>query len=80
MTRFFRSTVTGPHACGLEFGKAHTANLRANIARAAQLLASADVSASSSINLVSYEDGGSAAMTVELHPGGPCTHRKASAA
>ncbi len=42
-----------------------------NIARAAQLLVSADVSASSSINLVSHEDGVSAAMTVELHPGGP---------
>jgi isopenicillin-N N-acyltransferase like protein len=42
-----------------------------NIAHAAQVLASADVSASSSINLVSHESGVSAAMTVELHPGGP---------
>jgi isopenicillin-N N-acyltransferase-like protein len=42
-----------------------------NIASAAQVLANADVSASSSINLVSYEHGVSAAMTVELNPGGP---------
>lgn len=42
-----------------------------NIARAAQMLAAADVSASSSINLVSYEDGVAAAITVELFPGGP---------
>ena len=42
-----------------------------NIAQAAQLLAGTDVSASSSINLVSYESGVSAAITVELHPGGP---------
>jgi isopenicillin-N N-acyltransferase like protein len=42
-----------------------------DIARAAQLVASADVSASSSINIVSYEHGVSQAMTVELHPGGP---------
>ena len=42
-----------------------------NIAQAAQLLANTDVSASSSINLVSYESGVSAAITVELHPGGP---------
>ena len=43
----------------------------ANIAQAAQLVAGADVSASSSINLVSFENGVSAAITVELHPGGP---------
>ena len=42
-----------------------------NIAGAAQLVASADVSASSSINLVSYEEGVAAAITVELYPGGP---------
>jgi isopenicillin-N N-acyltransferase like protein len=42
-----------------------------NIARAAQMLAAADVSASSSINLVSHEDGVGAAITVELFPGGP---------
>ena len=42
-----------------------------NIARAAQMLASADVSASSSINLVSYESGTAAAISVELYPGGP---------
>ncbi len=42
-----------------------------NLAHAAEVLAKADVSASSSINLVSYEAGASAAMTVELHPGGP---------
>lgn len=38
---------------------------------AAQNLAQAKVSASSSINLVSYEAGVSAALSVELHPGGP---------
>lgn len=42
-----------------------------DIARAAQLAASADVSASSSLNLVSVEADISAAITVELHPGGP---------
>ncbi len=42
-----------------------------NIARAAQMLAAADVSASSSVNLVSYEDGVASALTVELFPGGP---------
>jgi isopenicillin-N N-acyltransferase like protein len=42
-----------------------------NIARAAQILAAADVSASSSINLVSYEDRVASAMSVELFPGGP---------
>ena len=42
-----------------------------NIAHAAQHLSGAAVSASSSINLVSYESGVSAAITVELHPGGP---------
>lgn len=49
----------------------HTLDTAANIARAAQLLASADVSASSSINLVSCESGLGAAMSVELYPGGP---------
>jgi isopenicillin-N N-acyltransferase-like protein len=42
-----------------------------SIARAAQILGEADVSASSSINLVSYEEGVASAITVELHPGGP---------
>ncbi len=42
-----------------------------NIAHAAQMLAAADVSASSSINLVSHEEGVAAAITVELFPGGP---------
>lgn len=42
-----------------------------NIAHAAQMLSAANVSASSSINLVSYEDGVAAAITVELFPGGP---------
>ncbi len=41
------------------------------LSRAAQIAASANVSASSSLNLVSYEDGVSAALSVELHPGGP---------
>jgi isopenicillin-N N-acyltransferase-like protein len=41
-----------------------------NIAAAAQLLAGADVSASSSINLVSLEGGVAAAITVELNPAG----------
>lgn len=41
------------------------------ISRAAQLAASAKVSASSSLNLVSYESGVSAAISVELHPAGP---------
>jgi isopenicillin-N N-acyltransferase like protein len=49
----------------------HALDAASNIARAAQMLACADVSASSSINLVSCEDGVSAAMSVELHPGGP---------
>lgn len=49
----------------------HTLDTAANINRAAQLLANADVSASSSINLVSYESGLGAAMSVELFPGGP---------
>ncbi|QRM57669.1 C45 family peptidase [Sinorhizobium sp. BG8] len=42
-----------------------------NIYRAAQLLATAEVSASSSINLVGFEKGIGKAMSVELHPGGP---------
>lgn len=42
-----------------------------NLFRAAQMLATAKVSASSSLNLVGYEDGIGKAMTVELHPGGP---------
>lgn len=48
-----------------------TLDSAANIASAAQLLASADVSASSSINLASFEQGVGAAITVELYPGGP---------
>jgi len=48
-----------------------TLDTASNIAGAAKLLATADVSASSSINLVSYEHGGASAITVELHPGGP---------
>jgi isopenicillin-N N-acyltransferase like protein len=42
-----------------------------NINRAAQLLASADVSASSSVNLVAYEGGLGSAISIELYPGGP---------
>jgi len=42
-----------------------------NIYRASQLLASAAVTASSSINLVAYENSIGKAMSVELHPGGP---------
>jgi|GEM_PF-469042 len=49
----------------------HVLDSAATITRAAQLAAGADVSASSSINLVSLEHDVSAAMTVELHPGGP---------
>lgn len=43
----------------------------ADINHAVQMLAAAGVSASSSINLVAWEAGCSAAITVELHPGGP---------
>jgi isopenicillin-N N-acyltransferase-like protein len=43
----------------------------ANIYRAGQILGSADVSASSSLNLVAYENGIGKAMSVEMHPGGP---------
>ncbi|TPW27432.1 C45 family autoproteolytic acyltransferase/hydolase [Pararhizobium mangrovi] len=46
-------------------------DLGRDVADAARLLASADVSASSSINLVGYEAGTAAAISVELHPGGP---------
>ena len=42
-----------------------------SISRAAQLAATANVSASSSLNLVSYEQGVAAAISVELHPEGP---------
>jgi isopenicillin-N N-acyltransferase-like protein len=49
----------------------HTLDTATNIYRAAQLLASAEVSASSSINLVSFENNVGKAMSVELHPGGP---------
>lgn len=42
-----------------------------NLNRAGQLLASATVSASSSLNMVSHESGYGLAMTAELHPGGP---------
>ncbi len=42
-----------------------------NIADAAQLLGRADVSASSSMNLVSYDGKSAAAIAVELFPGGP---------
>jgi isopenicillin-N N-acyltransferase like protein len=48
-----------------------TLDSAANIYRAGQLLASAEVSASSSLNLVAYENGIGKAMSVELHPGGP---------
>lgn len=48
-----------------------TLDSAANIYRAGQLLAGADVSASSSLNLVAYENGIGKAMSVELHPGGP---------
>jgi len=41
------------------------------ISRAAQLAATAKVSASSSLNLVSYESAVSSAISVELHPQGP---------
>lgn len=43
----------------------------ADIPQAARLAARAGVSASSSLNLVSHDGGSSAALTVELHPGGP---------
>lgn len=46
-------------------------DLGQDINNAAQILASAPVTASSSINLVSYEDGTAAALSVEMHPGGP---------
>jgi isopenicillin-N N-acyltransferase like protein len=49
----------------------HLLDSATNIAYAAQRAASADVSASSSLNLLSREDGVSAAITVELNPGGP---------
>ena len=42
-----------------------------NIYRAGQMLASATVSASSSLNLVAYENGIGKALSVELHPSGP---------
>lgn len=42
-----------------------------DIYRAIQTLQKAKVSASSSINLVSYENGMGKAISVELHPGGP---------
>lgn len=48
-----------------------TLDSAANIYRAGQVLASAGVSASSSLNLVAYESGIGKAMSVELHPGGP---------
>ncbi|MFT3987822.1 C45 family autoproteolytic acyltransferase/hydolase [Aestuariivirga sp.] len=41
------------------------------LAAAAQILVRAAVSASSSINLMSFEGGTGMAMTVELYPGGP---------
>jgi len=46
-------------------------DLGKNINRAMQALASADVSASSSITLVSTEAGARTAVSVELFPGGP---------
>lgn len=49
----------------------HALDHGADINQAATLLAGADVSASSSINLVSVEDGVNSAISVELHPGGP---------
>ncbi|MGK8206315.1 C45 family autoproteolytic acyltransferase/hydolase [Burkholderia pseudomultivorans] len=42
-----------------------------DINRALQLLASAEVSASSSLTVIAAADNGSAAVSVELHPGGP---------
>jgi isopenicillin-N N-acyltransferase like protein len=41
------------------------------LSRAAQLAGSADICASSSLNLVSFQDGVAAAITVELNPLGP---------
>lgn len=46
-------------------------DLGRNISDAAQMLAGAPVSASSSLNLVSLEAGRGAAITLEMHPGGP---------
>jgi isopenicillin-N N-acyltransferase-like protein len=43
----------------------------ANVNRAGQMLGTAKVSASSSLNMVGYENGHGVAMTAELHPGGP---------
>lgn len=43
----------------------------ANLSRAGQVLAAAKVSASSSLNMVAFENGYGSAMTAELHPGGP---------
>ncbi len=44
---------------------------RSDINQALQLLGSAEVSASSSLTLVAAVDNSSAAVSVELHPGGP---------
>jgi isopenicillin-N N-acyltransferase-like protein len=48
-----------------------TLDSAANLSRAGQLLAGAKVSASSSLNMVAFENGYGSAMTAELHPGGP---------
>jgi isopenicillin-N N-acyltransferase like protein len=49
----------------------HLLDTAPNISRAAQLAASTKVSASSSLNLVGFENGVSSAITVELYPDGP---------
>ena len=48
-----------------------TLDLGASIARAAQIAASADVTASTSLNLSAWDGHRAAAITVEVHPGGP---------
>ncbi|MBS0565696.1 MAG: peptidase C45 [Proteobacteria bacterium] len=48
-----------------------TLDLGQNLHHAAQLAAKAKVSASSSLNLSAWDQGRAAAITVELHPGGP---------
>lgn len=42
-----------------------------NLSRAGQVLATAKVSASSSLNMVAFDSGYGSTMTAELHPGGP---------
>lgn len=48
-----------------------TLDLGRDIAHAAQIAASADVTASTSLNLSAWDGRTAAAMTVEVHPGGP---------